>query len=138
MSPFYPSFSRTLPYSKNWISFEFFCVFLCYKFFFRPFFIISCFCSSRLAFTSFFISFSVDLFIFLISFFLNSVFLNSNFTFEKTLQFIFFYTHAFPLYVLLLIHLFICCLFFSLRFFSFLKHLFPFSFFCFLCPQPLW
>ena len=33
--------------------------------------------------------------------------------------------------------LFICCLFFSLRFFSFLTHVFPFSL-CLLCPQPLW
>ena len=35
---------------------------------------------------------------------------------------------------LLLIHLFICSLFFSLRVFSLLTHLFPFSFFCLLCP----
>ena len=37
----------------------------------------------------------------------------------------------------LLIHLFICCLFFFSSFFSFLAHVFPFSF-CLLCPQPLW
>ena len=63
-------------------------------------------------------------------------YLNNNFpcvSKKKTLQFITVYMHAFPLYVLLLIHLFICCLFFSLRVFSFLIHLFPFSFFCFLC-----
>ena len=35
---------------------------------------------------------------------------------KNTLQLITFHMHAFPLYVLLLIHLFICCLFFSLRF----------------------
>ena len=46
---------------------------------------------------------------------------------KKTLQFIFFLHACVQLYVLLLIHLFICCLFFSLRFFSFLIHLFPFS-----------
>ena len=109
---------------KKWISFDFFCVFLCYKFFFRPFFITSCFCSSRFAFTSFFIPFIVWPFIFLISFFLNSFFFSFTFFdfFEqqvpflfaaKTLQLFTFCMHALPLYVLLLfIDLFICCLFF--------------------------
>ena len=61
-------------------------------------------------------------------------FLTTNFPLvKKTLQFITFYMRALPLYVLLLIHLFICCLFFSRRVFSFLSHLFPFSF-CLLCP----
>ena len=109
--------------------FRFFCVFLSYKFFFRPFFITSCFCSSRFAFTSFFISFSFDLFFFFISFFLNSFFFTT-FTFfnlfeqqvtflfvSKTLQLFTFYMHALPLFVLLFIDLFICCLFF-LFFFS--------------------
>ena len=46
-------------------------------------------------------------------------FFEQQFPFCKKNLFYFFYTHAFPLYVLLLIHLFICCLFFSLRFLSF-------------------
>ena len=50
---------------------------------------------------------------------------------KKTLQLIPFHMHALPLYVLLLIHLFICCLFFSLRVFSFLTHLFAFPCFVF-------
>ena len=122
----------------KWISRNF-CVFP-YSNFSQPFFVTSCFCSSRFAFTSFFISFPVWPSIFLISLLLELGFFEQQFHFwkKKTLQFIFFYTHAFPLYVLLLMHLFICCLFFSLRFFSFLIHLFPFSFFCFLCQKPLW
>ena len=64
----------------KWISLDFLC-FSWLKFFssfFRHFF----FCSSRFAFTSFFISFYVWSLIFLISLlFLNSVFLNSNFSF---------------------------------------------------------
>ena len=108
----------------KWISFDFFFL----TSFFRPFFLTSCFCSSRFAFTSFFISFSVWPFIFLISFFLNSVFWTAISLLKKIFNLSFFYTHAFFLYVLLLIHLFICCLFFSLRFFSFLIHLFPFPF----------
>ena len=54
-----------------------FCVLLSHKFFFHPLLITSCFCSSRFAFTSFFISFSVWPFIVLIPFFLNSVSLPS-------------------------------------------------------------
>ena len=46
---------------------------------------------------------------------------------SQNIQLIPFWMRALPLYVLLLMDLFICCLFFSLRFFSFLTHLFPFS-----------
>ena len=61
----------------------------------------------------FFISFFVWSFIFLISSFFEQQF-HLPCVSRKTLQFILiFYTHAFPLYVPLLIDLFICCLFFS-------------------------
>ena len=103
--------------------FRFFCVFLSYKFFFRPFFITSCFCSSRFAFTSFFISFSFDFFSWSPSSWthfsllpsLSLAFLNNKFPFffeSKTLQRFTFCVHALPLFVLLFIDLFICCLFF--------------------------
>ena len=110
----------------------------------------TCFCSSRFAFTSFFIRFFVWPFIFLISFFLNSFcFASLSLTFfeqqvpflfaSKTLQLFTFCMHALPLYVLLLfIDLFICCLFFSSCWTSsqicMFLHVRPFSqFFSFLC-----
>ena len=85
----------------------------------------------------FFISFSFDLFIFLISLLLELSFFEQQFPLpfvKKTLQLFLYFMHALPLYDHLLIDLFICCLFFSLRFLPFLSHLFPFSFFCFLSP----
>ena len=75
----------------------------------------------------FFISFFVWSFLFLISSFFEQQF-HPPCVSKKTLQFIPFLMHALPLYFPLLIDLFICCLFFSLRVFSFLTHVFPFSF----------
>ena len=84
------------------------CVLLSYKFFFRPFLITSCFCSSRFEFTSCFISFFVWPFIFLIAIFFGTI--SPSFV-SQNVQLIPFWMHALPLYVLLLMDLFICCLF---------------------------
>ena len=96
------------------LSFDLFCVLLSYKFFFRPFLITSCFCSSRFEFTSCFISFFVWPFIFLIAIFFDTI--SPSFV-SQNIQLIPFWMHALPLYVLLLMDLFICCLFFFSSFF---------------------
>ena len=101
----------------KWISFDLFCVLLSYKLFFHPFFITSCFCSSRFVFTSFFIPFFVWPFIFLISFFMNSLLWTTiSLLYQKPLQlFTFVYMQALPLYVLLfLFHRFVHLLSFFL------------------------
>ena len=99
---------------------RFFVIFLTQVFssFFRHFF---CFCSSRFAFTSFFHFLLCLIFDFLhlpsswTQFFWTAI--SPSFC-KKTLQLFLYFMHALPLYDHLLKDLFICCLFFSLRFFT--------------------
>ena len=123
-----------LSYEKNssvfwkWIS-----LFFCFSLitFFSSFFRHFLFLFITFRFQLFFISFYVWSVIFLVSRFFEQQF-HLPFVSKKNSSTYPFFMHALPLYVPLLIDLFICCLFFSLRVFPFLTHVcFPFPSFVF-------
>ena len=104
-----------------------FCVFL-YSRFFILFFVTFCFCSFR---SHLIFSFP---FVFDLSFSWLPISFNTiSPSCVSQNSSIYLFLHARSAICPLLIHLFICCIFYSLRFFSFLTHVFPFSF-CLLCP----